>query len=170
VRRRLGTPLATALLVLAFVLPSLLLQRGYLSDRPGDAPELARAPGESALSTWVREHTPATAVFVDHHSRDVLMVDARRRLLVGTPHAAERAAFPAAEMERRRAVMADLYGPCARLEADHALLGTLGAEAYVLYRAVDFPGTAPWTALDADSTRFELAHAADGFRVYRRRP
>jgi hypothetical protein len=73
-------------------------------------------------------------------------------------------------MARRRAVMSDLYGPAADLAGDAAALDSLAAPAYVLYRASDHPGAAPWAVLDADTAGFERVYAADGFRVYRRRP
>ena len=77
--------------------------------------------------------------------------------------------FPAAALARRRAVMADLYGPATDLAGDAACLDSLGAPTYVLYRAEDFAGIAPWTALDADTARFERVYAAQGRLVYRRR-
>ncbi len=170
-RRRLGTPLAATLGALAFVYPAVMFQYGYLSDRSGaTGPELLRAPGERELYAWVRDHTPVDAVFTDHHSRDVLLVEGRRRLLAGTNSGPEKAAFPREELIRRRATMADLYGAGQDLAGDAACLDALHAPAYVLYRAPDFAGTAPWTALDADSLRFERVYAAGGYRVYRRRP
>ena len=169
-QRRLGPTLAGVLLFVAFVLPSLLLLRGFLVDpAAADAPEVVRAPGDAACYAWVRTATPRDAVFLDHHSRDVLLVEGRRRLLAGTPYGPERAAFPAAALMRRRAVMADLYGPATDLAGDAACLDSLGAPTYVLYRAEDFAGAAPWTALDADTARFERVYAAEGRLVYRRR-
>jgi hypothetical protein len=168
-QRRLGRVPGIALALFLFALPSLLLLRGFLLDRSGaTASETRRVPGESALYAWVRVATPANAVFLDDRSRDVLLVEGRRRLLAGTPHAPERAAFPRDALIRRRAVMADLYGPTADLAGDARLLDSLSAPAFVLYRTADLAG-APWTALDADSTAFALVRDADGFRVYRRK-
>jgi hypothetical protein len=170
VRRRLGTPLAAALGVLAFVLPAALFEYGYLADRSAaTAPETKRAPGEHELYTWVREHTPVNAVFTDYRSRDILLVEGRRRLLAGTLFGPEKAAFPAAELARRRTAMADLYGAGRDLAGDSACLDALRAPAFVLYRTADFTGATPWAALDADSARFERVYEATGFRVYRRR-
>jgi hypothetical protein len=170
-RRRLGRVASAALVVVAFVLPSALLLFGFVHDPSGaTAPETLRAPGEPALYAWVREQTPVNAVFTDHDSRDVLLVEGRRRLLAGTPYAPERAAFPRAALLRRRAVEADLYGPAADLAGDAACLDSLGAPAYVLYRAADFAGAEPWRALEADSARFERVYAAGDYRVYRRKP
>ena len=170
-RHRLGRAGAAALTVFVFVLPAALLWRGYLLDDSGlTAAETHREPGERALYEWLRTATPVRAVFVDDHSRDVLLVEGRRRLLAGTPHGAARAAFPADALARRREVAADLYGPVADLAADAAHLDSLGAPAYVLYRERDHVGAAPWAALDADSTGFERVYAADGFRVYLRKP
>jgi hypothetical protein len=169
-RRRLGRITAGALVGVAFVLPSALLLDGLVRDPSGaTAPETQRAPGEPALYAWVREHTPKNAVLVDNGSRDVLLVEGRRRLLLGTPYAPERAAFPRAALLRRRAVEADLYGPAADLAGDAACLDSLGAPSYVLYRAGDFAGAEPWRALDADSARFERVYAVADYRVYRRK-
>ncbi len=170
-RSRFGRVAAGALVVLAFVLPSALFLRGYLLDPSGrTAPEVVRQSGEPALYAWVRSETPAHAVFLDDRSRDVLLIEGRRRLLAGTPHGPERAAFPREALLRRRAVMDDLYGPVADLAGDAAHLDSLGSPAYVLYRAADHAGSAPWQPLDADTARFARVYLADGFRVYRRRP
>jgi hypothetical protein len=170
-RRRLGAPIAGVLLAIAFVLPSALFLFGYASDPAGaSSAETHRDPGERELYAWVRTHTPADAVFADDRGRDVLLVEGRRRLLVGTVFGPDKAAFPAGEMAHRRAVLDDLYGSAAALAADAACLDSLGAPAYVLYRAADLEGRTPWTALDADSTGFERAYAdTQGHRVYRRR-
>ena len=80
-----------------------------------------------------------------------------------------RAAFPADALTRRRAVMADLYGPAADLAGDAACLDSLGVPVYVLYRDEDFTDVSPWAALDADSVRFERVYDAGGRRVYRKR-
>ncbi len=170
-RRRLGGIGAGALVAVAFVLPAALLEFGFVTDPSGaTAPETRRAPGESALYAWVRARTPRDAVFTDHCSRDVLLVEGRRRLLAGTPYGPERAAFSRAVLLRRRAVMADLYGPAADVAGDGACLDSLRAPVYVLYRASDFTGIAPWKRLEADTSRFERVYAADGYFVYRRRP
>jgi hypothetical protein len=169
-RRRLGPALTGGALFVAFVLPALLLMRGFLIDPSGaTAPESARAPGDAACYAWVRANTPPDAIFTDHHSRDVLLVEGRRRLLAGTPFGPERAAFPRAALLRRREVMTDLYGPATDLAGDLATLDALGAPVYVLYRAEDFAGRSPWQALDADTVNFERVYAAEGRLVYRRR-
>lgn len=168
--RRRGRAVALALTLFVFVLPSALLFGGFLADRTGaTAPETQREPGEPALYAWVRQATPATAVFLDDRSRDVLLVEGRRRLLAGTPHAPERAAFPREALLRRRAVAADLYGPVADLAGDARMLDSLAAPVYVLYRASDHAGRTPWAPLAADSAGFESVRDADGFHVYRRR-
>ena len=170
-RARLGRPAATGLALFLFVLPSALFLRGYLADpRNRSAVETHPEPGERELHAWLREHTPSDAVLLDHHSRDLLLVQARRRMLAGHPHAAERAAFPREELARRRAVSADLYGAADSLETDAALFARLGAPAYIVYRASDFPAGAPWVALDADSARFERVYDSGRFLVYRWRP
>src|SRR5262249_19764100 len=103
-------------------------------------------------------------------SRDVLLVEGRRRLLAGSPFGPERAAVPPGMLARRRAVSADLYGEGADLDGDVALLDSLAAPVFVLYRDADHAGRTPWAALERDSARFERVYDADGYRVYRRRP
>lgn len=170
VQRRVGPAAAGVLVFVALALPSLLLWRGFLIDRGGDtAAETVRSAGDAACYAWIRDRTPRIAVFLDHHSRDVLLVEGRRRLLAGTPYGPERAAFPRAALLRRRAIMADLYGPTADLAGDAAGLDSLGAPVYVLYRAEDFAGPQPWAALDADSVHFERVYAEGGRLIYRRR-
>lgn len=170
-RSRFGSVAATAIAVFLFALPSALFLRGYLVDpRNHTAVETHPEAGELELHAWLREHTPRDAVLLDHHSRDLLLVQARRRMLAGHPHSAERAAFPREELARRREVMADLYGSADSLAADAALLARLGAPVYIVYRASDFPAATPWAALDADSAHFERAYDAGRFLVYRRRP
>ena len=167
-RQRLGAPAAGALIAVCFVLPSALMFHGYVADRSwARSPETYRAPGEDTLYAWIRTHTPPEAVLVDHHFRDVLYVEGRRRLLLGTPAGSDKAGFPFGVLLRRAAVMGDLYGPATDLAGDLAELAPLGAPIYVLYRASDHPGAAPWERLDADTAHFERVYDADGFRVYR---
>jgi hypothetical protein len=107
---------------------------------------------------------------VDEGFRDVLNVEGRRRLLLGTTSGPDKAGFPLGALIRRRAIMTDLYGAVADLPGDAALLDSLRTPVYVLYRASDHPGATPWSALDADTAGFERDYDADGFRVYRRKP
>ena len=166
-RQRLGARLAGALIGFCFVLPSALMLYGYVADPSAAwAKETYRAPGEDALYAWIRTQTPARAVFVDNHFRDVLYVEGRRALLLGTPAGSDKAGFPFGVLIRRSAVMGDLYGPASELPGDIAVLEPLRAPLYVLYRAQDFANTAPWAKLEADSADFERVYAADGFRVY----
>src|SRR5262249_9214033 len=125
---------------------------------------------EPALYAWVRGQTPRASVFLDDRSRDVLLVEGRRRLLAGSPYGPERAGAPPAMLARRRAVSADLYGAGTDAEGDVALLDSLAAPVYVLYRDGDHVGRMPWAVLERDSARFERVYDADGFRVFRRRP
>lgn len=175
-QQRLGPLLAGTLTFVTLVLPSLLLLRGFLLDpSSATAPETFRAPGEPALYAWVRQHTPTNAVFLDDDSRDVLLVEGQRRLLVGTPFGPDKAAFPADELARRRGLSATLFGHQAfgpEALANAALaLDSLGAPAYVLLRPqhVAAPIAA---ALDSAGTLFERVYAdSSGHRIYlRRRP
>jgi hypothetical protein len=167
-RRRFGPAGAGVLAAVFLVSTPVLTLRGYLLDRTGvTAPENNPTPGETAAYRWMREHTPANAVFVDRDFRSLIMVEAHRQLLLGSPHGPEQAAFPVDETLRRRAVMRDLFGSGDSLERDVSLLGGLGRPAYVLLRATDadtLPSPAP--ALDARPDLFELAYDRDGFIVY----
>jgi len=166
---RWGRVPATVALAFLFLLPSALFLRGYLSDpRNRTAEETHFDAGDRALHAWIRDSTSTDAVFLDHHSRDLLLVEGRRRLWAGTPHTAERAAFPRDLLEHRRRVMADLYGPTADLAADAAALDSLAAPGYVLYRRSDFAGDEPWRRVEADSSRFRRAYDSDRFVVIRR--
>lgn len=170
VQRRVGPATAGVLVFVFLALPSLLLLRGFLIDRGGDtAAETVRTAGDVSCYAWIRDRTPRVSVFLDHESRDVLLVEGRRRLLAGTPFGPERAAFPREALLRRRAIMADLYGPAADLAGDAAGLDSLGAPVYVLYRTEDFGAATPWAALDADSVHFERVYADGGRLIYRRR-
>jgi hypothetical protein len=123
-----------ALLAL-FVVPPALTLGSYIVDRGSDGyPEWPPGPAERALHTWIRAGTGREAVFVDDRFRDVLAVEARRRLYLGSPWGPELAGFPRDQLTERRAVIADLYGPGAALERDARALRALGAPAYVLYR------------------------------------
>jgi hypothetical protein len=78
------------------------------------------------------------------------------------------AAFPLDQVEERRAVTADLYGPLAGLDRDIAVLERLGRPVYVLYRSADFPPAAsPADGLGRRSDRFTRVYDRDGFVVYR---
>ncbi|MEQ1833412.1 MAG: hypothetical protein ABL977_10190, partial [Candidatus Eisenbacteria bacterium] len=172
-QRRLGPLLAGVLTFVTLVMPSLLLLRGFLLDPArATAVETFRAAGEPQLYAWIRQHTPTNAVFVDDDSRDVLLVEGRRRLLVGTPFGPDKAAFPADMLAHRRDLSAALYGHGTALPfaAAAAALDSLGGPAYVLYRPQHAAG-ATWAALDSAGTGFERVYADSlGHRIYRRSP
>jgi hypothetical protein len=104
---------------------------------------------------------------VDNRFRDLIMVEGRRSLLLGTPGGPDYLGIPFGVLLRRSAVMGDLYGPATDLAGDVAVLAPLERPIYVLYRERDHPGAAPWAKLDADTARFESVYDADGLRVYR---
>jgi hypothetical protein len=167
-RRRLGVPLAGGLIAFCFVLPSALLLYGYVVDPAAATSAVTyRAPGEDSLYAWIRTRTPVDAVLVDYRFRDVIYVEGRRALLLGTPAGSDKAGFPFGVLIRRSAVMGDLYGPATDLAGDVAVLEPLQKPIYVLYREKDQPGRAPWVKLEADSADFERVYDVGGFRVYR---
>jgi len=118
----------------------------------------------------MRDSTDARAVFVDAGFRDLIMVRARRRLYYGSTFGPEHAGFPLAQVNQRRAVMADLYGPGRDLGADARALAALGAPAFVVFRPEDERDDAvrptPWRNLEAHPEWFHPAYERDGFRVY----
>ncbi len=166
--RRLGAPLGAAALALLFLVPPVVMLASYALDPSGRTdPAVAPAPGEDALYAWIRAHVPDDGYLVDRGGRDLVMVKAQRRLWVGTTSGPERAAFPARELARRRAVEADLYGSADSLEADARALAGLGRPAYVLYRLSDFREAKPWRALEARYQRFMTVYTTREFRLYR---
>ena len=166
--RRRGKPLTLALVALVFAAPPALTVTGYLADRSGrTAPEMNLAPGESALYRWIRDQTPADAVFLDNDFRPTIMVWGRRQLLIGTRSGPEMAAFPAGQILERRAVMADLYGGRDSFGRDLTLLRGLRRPVYVLIRSRDFPpGGDLEPTLDRAPADFTRVYDHDGFLVY----
>lgn len=175
-RARLGTPVFATVFALVFLLPPAAFLRGYVFDPAREtAPALHPAPGEEAMYAWMREHTSPDDVFIDHRSRDLILVRAGRRMIAGTPFAADRAAFPAADLANRRRVTDDLYGPVAHVDDDLAVLADVVARARrvhrvgtlaIVYREADFPGDAPWDRLQAAAgSRAQVWYQAPGFRV-----
>ena len=163
---RWGAPRTIALLIALFGGPLVMLN-GYLVDpRWRTAPELTSAPGEEAMYAWMRDSTAARAVFVDARYRDLILVRGRRRLYYGSTFGPEHAGFPLAQVTERRAVMADLYGPGERLEADGRSLAALGQPAYVVFRPDDFGGATPRESLGRRADLFRLAYEDSGFRIY----
>jgi hypothetical protein len=168
--RRRGRWVAVPVLALLFLGGPALMLQGYCADPEGrTSPRLHPSPGEQRLYAWIRERTPAEAVFVDARGRDLVMVLAERRLWVGTTSVPELAAFPVREMDERRAVEADLFGSGADLEHSVRSLARLLQPVYVLYRPDDFPGRRPWANLERPGAPFALVYDRDGFRVYRLR-
>ena len=168
--RRRGRWVAVPVLALLFLCGPALMLQGYCADPEGrTSPRLHPGPGEQRLYAWIRERTPAEAVFVDARGRDLILVLAERRLWVGTTSVPELAAFPVREMEERRAVEADLFGSGADLEHSVRSLARLRQPVYVLFRPDDFPGQRPWTNLERPGAPFDLVYDRDGFRVYQLR-
>jgi len=167
-KERWGAARARAFFALVFVAPALLTLFGYLADPGGrTSPALNASPEEKRLHRWIQGETPVRAVFVDDQARDVIMVQARRQLLLGSKAGPELAAFPLEQVEERREVTADLYGPLGALERDVAVLGRLGRPVYVLYRRADFvAGPFPADRLARHADRFARVYDHDGFVVY----
>lgn len=177
-RRRFGRLGFGVAFAAVFLVPPALLFRGYVLD-PGalGSAALSPRPGEESLYAWLRDSTSRDVVVLDNRSRDLVNVKAQRRLLAGTVFGSERAAFPAADLARRRALTDDLFGPVADLEGDLASLDSLRTRArklhgvtdvLAIYRPEDFElGSEPWRRLEAVAgERARLRYDRDGFRVY----
>lgn len=157
---------ATALLLVLWLTPTILTLHGYLVDPEGrSSAELHPAPGETEVYRWLST-TPKDAVVVDRDFRDLVAVRAGRRLYLGTNMPPDLAAFPAAEMARRREAMRDLYGPFVAPDSTVARLTALGRPVFVLYRPGDPPAIdAPWRRLTAAAPRARVVYDRDGFHV-----
>ena len=167
-RKRLGPLAFWVFLTLLFGSTPLLTLRGFALDRPGlSEPDRHLVPGEAALYAWIHASTPANAVFVDFGYRSQIMVEGGRQLFLGSRQGPELAAFPLTETLRRRAVMADLYGPADSLEHDATLLTSLERPAYVVVRGGDADSIgAAAVHLDARTGLFARVYDRDGFIVY----
>ena len=178
VRRRIGAASFALAFAVVFLVPPALALRGFMLDPGGRTSELlGMRPGEEALYAWMRDSTATDVVFLDHRSRYVVNIKGQRRLLAGTPFGPERAAFPASDLARRRALSADLFGAVSEFDHDLATLDTIRTQArrlhgvsdiLVLYRLGDCePGTEPWRRLEAVAgDRARLRYDRDGFRIY----
>ncbi len=164
-----GRSMRGVLVALCFVIPAALTLHGYLVDPTGRTrEELHPVPGEDHLYAWMQRETSPDAVLVDAGFRDLIAVKAARRLYLGTTQAPDLAAFPAPEMARRRAVMADLYGALPNPDSTLARLRALGRPLYVLYRPNDtFAIAAPWRRLLAAAGPGSDVYDRDGFHVVR---
>jgi hypothetical protein len=165
--RRLGRAGAAALFTIVFLVNPVLSVAGFALD-PGarTRAELNPRPGEETLYRWIREQTPAEAVFVDVAFRDLIMVKGQRRLYLGTFNGPEKAAFPLNELIRRRRLVADLYGREQAWDEHRAELLALDRPVYVLFRPEDSPARRPWLPLESDGSS-SLEYEGDGYRVYR---
>jgi hypothetical protein len=165
-RRRLGGTGFALAFAIVFLVNPILTVAGFALDPAGRArPELHPRPGEEALYGWIRKDTPARAVFVDAKDRDLIMVKGQRELYVGTDSGPEKAAFPAAELIRRRTLIADVYGDAIGWAEHRRALAVLGRPIYVLYRPEDALGREPWRPLATDGSS-RLVYDRDGYRVY----
>lgn len=165
----LRRPATAALLAVVFLVPPALTLHGYILDpaRDPDA-NVAEPSGEAALHLWIREHTPVQAIIVDSHYRNVVMVNGRRPLYLGTSSGPERAAFPMDQVVERRRVTADLYGPAVAIEEDLTALERPGRPIFVVFRPEDDVETSgAWAKLHARRDRFELSYDREGYRVVR---
>ena len=177
-RARLGrTRFALVFAGLFLVAPVGLLQGLIRDANRTQSPALNPRPGEREMVAWVRDSTGIDDVFLETNHRDLLTVQAPRRMLVATRAGADRAAFPVQDFNRRREITADLFGPVADLDRDLEGLADIVTRArrvstagtvHLLYRATDFPGgDAPWTRLEAAAgDRAVKRYDRDGFRVY----
>jgi hypothetical protein len=156
---------------LLFLVGPALTVTGYLSDRNGQvSPRSRTSPGEERLYEWIRKRTEPDAIFLDDHYCAMIMAHGRRPLYLGSPYGFEQFAFPLQELRRRRAVVADVYGPCGNLARDAETLGSLRRPIYLLYRpCVGVPDRAAFRGLERRPDLFTPVLAQDGYRVYRLR-
>jgi hypothetical protein len=166
---RLGRLLAAVALGLVCGVGPVLTVVGFVAD-PGvrSDPKWHVTPAAARLDAWIRERTPAGAVFLDAGYRELIMVHGQRRLYLGAGYEPFKLGFPAQELARRQAVTADLFGPCVHPDSDVVALRSLGAPVYVLYRPEDDPGAgAPWRELARHEDLCEVVYSAEGYRVFR---
>jgi hypothetical protein len=160
---------AAVVLTLVFAVPPALTLQGYFADRGSPAePSLRETPGEGALNAWIREQTPKRAVIVDHRFRELVEVQGRRQLYLGTDQGVEFGGWPRDQLLERRRVVADLYGAARDLPGDVRSLERLGRPIYVVFRPEDDAETArAWSVLRGSRARFEPAFESEGYRVLR---
>jgi hypothetical protein len=100
------------------------------------------------------------------------MVDAHRRLYLGTSFGPERGAFPLDQVVERRAVVADLYGGAQDLDAALRSFAKQDGPVFVLFRGEEYPAASvpPWHRLDQRPDRFALVYHRDDNLLYRVEP
>lgn len=167
VRRRLGAAAGAAIVAILLGGHVAFTMAGYFADPHGrTSEELNPSPAERRLFAWARSETPRDAVFLDRDYRSRFMVRAGRQMWLGTRHGPELAAFPAADLAVRNAVLADLYGPLDSLAESVRGLRALGRPVYVVYRPED-PGSAERAERIATApSPFVRVYDRDGFVVY----
>ncbi|HYM80058.1 MAG TPA: hypothetical protein VEY91_01450 [Candidatus Limnocylindria bacterium] len=167
---RWGHTRAALLFTIVFLVNPVLSVTGFAFDPgPRIRPELNPRPGEEALERWIRDETPKDAVIVDAWFRDFLMVKGQRRLYLGTSSGPEKAAFPARELERRRALVSDLYGAGRHWPQHRDALLALRRPIYILFRPEDSGAAEPWRPLERFAGDVHRVYEHDGYRVYRLR-
>jgi hypothetical protein len=169
---RIGRRGARLLFALVFLAVPCITVAAYLADPEGRAsPQLNPSTAERALDAWVMRETPVDAVFVDAGFSDLLMVHARRQLLLASTMGPERAGFPIDQDQERRAVMTDLYGPLAEPARDVRVLARLGRPVFVVVRAADAAaGHSAAPGIERRSDLFRRLYDRDGLAVYRMMP
>ncbi len=153
--------------------PLLTLHAMAAAPTVGYPSEIEAGPAERVAYAWLGRHTPREAIVVDADFRDAIMVLAPRRLYCGTPMGPTRAAFPAAQVAERHAVITDLYGDRAELSRARVSLCRLGAPIYVVYRANRaLPGLPPAIHPLPSSLGegFDLVYDHAGVRIFGLRP
>jgi hypothetical protein len=168
---RRGRRVAATVFGLLFLVGPVLTVSGFVSDRNERvSPRTRLSPGEERLYEWIRNRTETDAVFLDDHYCDLIMVHGRRPLYLGSASGPEQFAFPLQELLRRRAVMADVYGPCGDLARDAGALDSLRRPIYLLYRPwAGEPERAAFRGLERSPGLFTQVLARGGYRVYRLR-
>jgi hypothetical protein len=168
---RRGYRVAVTVFGLLFLVGPALTVAGFVSDRNGRvSPRSRTSPGEERLYEWIRKRTEVDAIFLDDHYCALIMAHGRRPLYLGSPYGSEQFAFPLQELQRRRAVVADVYGACEDLARDAQALGSLRRPIYLLCRPrVGVPERADFRGLERRPDLFTPVLAQDGYRVYRLR-
>lgn len=166
-RRRAVLVTWTALL---FLLPPVLIFRGFIIDRPKEPCEVRRydvTPDEQRIFEWIQNNTSKSSAVIGSSICDLMPVYAHRRDFYPDPGILEVFRYGNEKTIRCRAILDDLYSGTQLEPEDLSFLRSIGCPLYIVVWQEDMDQVSRESAgLDARPDWFEPVYRNGGGSVY----
>jgi hypothetical protein len=155
---------------LLFLLPPVLIFRGFIIDRPKEPCEVRRyivTPDEQRIFEWIQNNTPKSSAVIGSSTCELMPVYAHRRDFYPDPLIAEVFRYTTERIKRYKAILDDLYAGTQLKPDDLSFLRSIGCPLYIVIWQDDLDQVSHESVgLDARPDWFEPVFRNGGGSVY----